>query len=258
MNENSTDPTRRFTSRVADYVRWRPSYPAEVVQCLADETGLPAGSLVADVGAGTGIFSKLLLDAGYRVQAVEPNAAMRDAAEDMLHEVAGFQAIDGTAEQTTLPDQSVDLVTAAQAFHWFDLSATRTEFQRILRPPGRVALIWNSRRLSGSSFLAGYEQLLLEFGTDYGRVRHENVDDNRLQQFFQAPYRKVEFLQEQVLDLEGYLGRLRSSSYVPGPEHPRFTDFIAAAQQLFTKCEKAGTVTIAYDVQVIIGDISAQ
>ena len=139
------DPTRRFTNRVANYARYRPGYPPAVLTCLRDECGLSPGSTVADVGSGTGILTELFLANGNHVYAVEPNEAMRQAAELSLAHYPGFTSVDGRAEATTLADDSVDFVTAGQAFHWFDAAASRVEFNRILRPGGYTALVWNAR-----------------------------------------------------------------------------------------------------------------
>ena len=165
----ASDPTARFTSRVDDYVRARPGYPPEVVRLLETECALGPGKSVADVGSGTGILTRDLLETGATVYAVEPNAAMREAAEAALEPLSppgergrgeGFVSLAATAEATTLPDAAVDLVIAAQAFHWFDRDAARQEFSRILREPRWVALVWNERAESGTPFLEGYETLL--------------------------------------------------------------------------------------------------
>lgn len=248
--------TTRFTDRVADYVRWRPTYPAALLDQLREMTGVQPPASVADIGSGTGIFADLLLQAGYTVQAVEPNAAMRQAAEACLGTHAGFHSVAGTAEQTSLADQSVDLVTAAQAFHWFDLHAARTEFQRIARSPAWTALIWNSRQLASTPFLQAYERLLLEHGTDYAAVRHEQIDHARLTEFFGGPYHQVTLQQQQHLDHDGLIGRLRSTSYVPSPEHPGYPALRDAAERLFAAHAAAGCVTIVYDVQMFVGRLS--
>src|SRR5262249_32515602 len=127
--------------------------------------------------------AEIFLRHGHTVFGVEPNAEMRRAAEQHLHSFPAFRSIDGRAEQTTLSAASVDLVAAAQAFHWFEPHLARGEFLRILRPPGWVALIWNDRRTE-SPFEQAYEQLLRQFGTDYDQVIHRNLDRKGLDQFF--------------------------------------------------------------------------
>lgn len=173
----------RFTSRVDSYLKYRPSYPKEAIDHLYEVVGLRASSNIADIGSGTGIISKLLLERGSYVIAVEPNQAMREAAEQMLESNPQFQSIEGSAESTGLPDQSVDFIVCAQAFHWFDRSATQIEFRRILRPGGRVILIWNSRLTNGTPFREEYNHLLHTYGTDYEKVNHKNISQTMLLSF---------------------------------------------------------------------------
>ncbi|HEX4489010.1 MAG TPA: class I SAM-dependent methyltransferase, partial [Terriglobales bacterium] len=167
--------TERFSSRVDNYVRYRPGYPQEVIEPLRTDCGLTSDSIVADIASGTGIFSKLLLENGNQVFGVEPNAKMRSAGEEFLAAFPNFTSIAGTAEATTLGNHSVDFVTAAQAAHWFSLAESRKEFLRILKPGGWVVLLWNERRIEFSLFLRDYEQLLLTYATDYTEVRHEQT-----------------------------------------------------------------------------------
>ena len=155
-----SSPTERFTSRVETYIKYRPTYPAAVIDLLRSECGLTADAIVADVGSGTGILSELVLKNGNEVIGVEPNQAMRLAAEHLLSSYPRFRSVEGSAEASTLPAASVDLITAGQAFHWFDATAARREFARILKPNGSVALIWNDRQLDSTEFLRGYEALL--------------------------------------------------------------------------------------------------
>jgi SAM-dependent methyltransferase len=170
------DSTRRFSSRVQDYQRFRPGYPPGVVELLRNECGLSERSVVADIGSGTGIFSRLLLETGAEVIGVEPNLEMRHAGEEFLAAYPRFQSVAGTAEATGLAESSIDLMTAAQAAHWFGLEQARREFRRTLKPAGWVALIWNDRRQE-TEFARKYEALLVEFGTDYLEVRR--LDENR-------------------------------------------------------------------------------
>ena len=167
MHPTNTNPTQRFSDRVENYVRYRPSYPKEVLSILQEETEFTSASVIADVDSGTGISTKLFLENGNTVYGVEPNQKMRQAAEAFLQAYPHFRSIAGTAEATTLPDQLVDYVVAAQAFHWFNIPATRQEFARVLKPDGWVVLLWNSRRLNSTPFLQAYEALLQQYGTDY-------------------------------------------------------------------------------------------
>lgn len=247
------DPTTRFSDRVADYVRYRPSYPAEVMETLRQEAGLTAGMPVADIGSGTGIFSTLLLGAGAEVYAVEPNAAMRQAAESRLAPNPLFHSVTGSAEETTIAAKSVGLVTAAQAFHWFDVPRARAEFARILRAGGGVALLWNSRRERSTPFLAAYEALLHRYGTDYAQVNHRGIDARRLLEFFGGELEIRSFSNAQRLDWAGLGGRLLSSSYAPAPGHPDHLPMMAALERLFAEFSQDGQVAIEYDCQLFFG-----
>ncbi|PWK92882.1 methyltransferase family protein [Fulvimonas soli] len=254
---SANDPTRRFSDRVADYVRHRPDYPPALLHWLRRELGASPSWRVADVGAGTGIASKMFLDAGYRVTAVEPNAPMREAAVAWLGGDPRFRAVDGAADATGLPDASVDLVAVAQAFHWFDPPAARREFARILRPGGLAAIWWNSRRLAGTPFLEGYEALLREYGTDYAAVAERHADDASMRAWFGTGLRgEAHFAHAQRLDFDGLLGRLLSSSYAPRPGHPRHEPMKRALRALFDTCAVDGTVSFDYDTRVFAGEVT--
>jgi SAM-dependent methyltransferase len=250
-------PTARFSDRVDDYVRYRPDYPLALLDWLQRELGVDASWRVADIGAGTGISSKMFLDAGYRVTAVEPNAPMRTAAERWLRAYPGFDAVDGGADATGLAAASVDLVTVAQAFHWFDEEAARREFARILRSGGLAAIWWNSRRLSGTRFLEGYEALLQTYGTDYTSVAERYADDAQMRGWFGAGYRgSASFGHGQRLDFEALRGRLMSSSYVPQVGHPGNESMLHALRELFDACAEHGTVSFDYDTRIFAGQLA--
>lgn len=245
-----SDTIDRFSNRVANYVKYRPGYPAGVSQLFRDEMGLRSDSVIADIGSGTGISAKIFLENGNTVYGVEPNAAMREAAEGFLKDFDNFHSIDGTAEGTSLPDGSVDFVIAAQAFHWFEPEKTRSEFKRILRKNGFIALIWNERQLDSTEFLREYEKLLLKFANDYEKVRHENITLQVLQDFFRLPFRRQTFENVQVLDFEGLRGRMLSASYMPAEDSPRFAPMIAGLQTLFAKYSESGKIRVFYDTNV--------
>ena len=210
MNDRPAS-ARRFTDRASDYARWRPGYPSAVVTAIQDVSGLAPGWSVADIGSGTGISAKLFLDFGCTVFGVEPNEAMRGVAEERLGYESGFHSVDGTAEATTLADASVDLVTAAQAFHWFDRPAARREFARILRPPGWVAIIFNER-LTDTTFLHAYEALLHAHAEDYAYVDHRRVTEEMLRAFFGGPFDSRSMPNQQ--DFEFRLRRVEGAAAV--------------------------------------------
>jgi SAM-dependent methyltransferase len=251
------DSTARFADRVADYIRTRPGYPPGVLDLLRTEAGLTCSTVIADVGSGTGISTELFLKNGNTVYGVEPNKEMREAAETLLAGYANFHSVAGTAEETRLPAASVDLVVAGQAFHWFDAPKARAEFLRVLRPGGFVVLMWNTRRLGTTPFLVAYEDLLQRFGTDYREVVHTNVDQSVLAAFFgPGGFRSIKLDNEQVFDLEGARGRLRSSSYTPPVGHPNHEPMMRELEWIFDQHNDGGRVRFEYDTELYIGRLS--
>ncbi len=247
--------TTRFSDRVENYVRYRPGYPAEVLDVLRAEAGLAPGQAVADVGSGTGISARLFLDAGHPVYAVEPNAEMRAAAEAMLGADPRFHSVAGSAEATTLPDASVELVVAAQAFHWFDPAAVAPEWRRILRPGGWIVLLWNTRQTDSTPFLRAYEALLREHGTDYTTVNHENVTDEALRAVLGDGYARRVVPSEQVFDFDALKGRLLSSSYAPNVDHPGHAPVMDALRRIFDEHQRDGRVRFLYDTEIYFGRV---
>jgi SAM-dependent methyltransferase len=242
------DPTKRFSNRVDDYVRFRPTYPAAVVDLLQSEAGLAPSSLIADIGSGTGISAKLFLDHGNTVFGVEPNREMRHAAEMSLDQYPRFRSVDARAEDTTLADHSVDFVVAGQAFHWFDRANCRIEFARILRPGGRVVLMWNNRFTDTTPFLREYEQLICDFAIDYRQVDHRQIDIPAITEFFTpCSFQFRSAPNHQLFDLVGLLGRIASSSYMPVAGHPNHTRMVEAQERLFNQHQQNGRVEIQYD-----------
>lgn len=248
------DPTTRFSDRVAAYVAARPGYPPEVVATLADRAGLGPGAVVADLGAGTGIFTRALLAAGAVVHAVEPNGPMREALVADLGAEPALVVHDATAEATGLASASVDLVTAAQAFHWFDVALVRRECARILRPDGLVALVWNTRLDDAGAFSRGYEALLRRRGTDFAEVDHRRDQAERLAGLFgrDGPERHA-FAHRQVLDRAGIRARLLSSSYAPPPGHPDHEPILAELDALVDAHGEDGRVTLDYRTDLFLG-----
>jgi SAM-dependent methyltransferase len=250
------DVTGRFSDRADDYARARPAYPEAAFDAIATLAALGPSSVVADVGSGTGISSAPLLRRGHRVLGVEPNAAMREAAERAFADEPRFASVAGTAESTTLPDASVDLVVVAQAFHWMDAARARAEFARILRPPRRVALLWNWRRPGGAPFVDAYEALLTRWGTDYEAVKARYRVRESLAGFFSGAHVTRTFAHAQALDLAGVRALLLSASYTPPAGHPDREPMLRALDDAFAAHAHDGTVEIAYDAELHVGRLS--
>lgn len=250
-----TDSVARFSSRVENYAKYRPTYPPAVVDLLKSDCALTPNSTIADVGSGTGILSERFLENGNRVFGIEPNAPMRLYAERSFERFPNFVSIEGTAEATTLEDASVDFVTAAQAFHWFNQSKARDEFARILKPEGWVVLMWNERRVDSTPFLRDYELLLLQYGTDYEKVRHEIAQGEIADFFAPARFTLRSFENLQYFDFESLKGRTRSASYTPEPDDPTFEPFYSRLKEVFQVHEVNGKVTVEYDTRVYYGHL---
>ncbi|MGV3614872.1 MAG: class I SAM-dependent methyltransferase [Fimbriimonas sp.] len=248
------NPTERFSDRVRDYVRYRPTYPPEVIDLLQTECGLQEGTPVADVGAGTGILTRDLLDAGAVVYAVEPNDTMRKAGEEASEGHPRFRSIAAPAEATTLPDECVDIVTCAQAWHWFRHAEAKVEFQRILRPGGWLFLVWNERSTESTPFLTAYEEVLKTHAPEYLRVRHQEFDSKRLGEVFAPePMLRANFPNGQQLDREGFLGRVMSSSYAPKEGDPLHEPLMAALGEVFDRHHTDGEIEFRYTTECYFG-----
>tara|TARA_R110002074_G_scaffold283978_1_gene455618 strand:+ start:1999 stop:2787 length:789 start_codon:yes stop_codon:yes gene_type:complete len=248
--------TSRFSDRVDNYIKYRPGYPSEVLDLLKTRCGFTSDSLIADIGSGTGISSRLFLDHHNTVYGVEPNQEMRHAAEKFLEEYAHFHSINATAEKTHLPADSFDFIVAGQAFHWFDRECARQEFQRIIKPAGWVVLIWNERQTDTTPFLRDYEQMLLEFATDYTQVNHTNLSRADFTRFFHPhPVQTASLPSQQTFDLESLTGRLLSSSYAPNVNQPGYSEILARVQEIFHQHQVNGKVEFKYDTNLYYGHI---
>ena len=247
------ESTKRFSDRVENYVKYRPSYPKEMIDFLF-EKGIQQNSTVCDIGSGTGILSKLLIEKVGKLYALEPNKDMRISADQSLSKYANYQSLQYSAEETKLNNSSIDAITVAQAFHWFDQELCKKEFRRILKPDGLVFLIWNNR-INNTPFLQGYDDLLYEYGTDYASVNHQNLTDNALENFIDNNFKKTVFNNFQEFNLEGFLGRAFSSSYTPTAGHPNYEIFLLELKRLFNKHQQNETVRFNYLTEVYSGNM---
>jgi ubiquinone/menaquinone biosynthesis C-methylase UbiE len=249
------DSKKRFSNRADYYAKYRPRYPETILTFMENELGFSPASVVADIGSGTGLLTEIFLRHGNSVFGVEPNEDMRKAAENFLSQYSKFTSVDGSAEATNLPAASVDFVTAAQAFHWFDQMKARREFSRILTPNGWVLLVWNSRRNS-PGFMEAYERLVSEFGNQLHarRTAHDRVGEQALRDFFDK-YKLKTFNNSQALDFEGLAGRLLSSSYVPLQNEPGYAPMMECLRKLFDCYQEGGLVRLEYETETYYGQL---
>lgn len=245
--------TERFADRVENYIKYRPTYPPGVISFLNQKIDFNPSMTVADVGSGTGISTELFLRNGNKVYAIEPNKEMREAADKLLADYPGYISMNGGSEASNLPDHSVDLIVAAQAFHWFDRDAFKKESKRIGRAGAHCLLIWNERKVE-SAFEIAYEELLLKYGTDYQKVDHRNIREDDLRAFF-APHPIISqvLYNEQIFDFDGVKGRLLSSSYAPNVGEPHFEPMIAYLREIFDAHQEDGKVSFSYDCNLFLG-----
>ncbi len=248
--------TNRFSDRVENYFKHRPGYPDTIIPYLKKNFQIRNNSLIADIGSGTGISSELFLKQGFNVIGIEPNKEMREAAEKLLSKYDGFTSVNASAEQTGLDDNFADMIVAGQAFHWFDLEKCKAEFKRILKPDGIVCLMWNERLIDSNEFLREYEKLILQYGTDYEKVKHTRLgseDEEAIDEFFAPEKFEVYSVPNyQYLDYEGFKGRLLSSSYIP-QSGDRFESMMGEMKLLFDKYQKDGKVVLEYVTRVYTG-----
>ena len=252
MNDNNfyMDPKLRFSSRVSNYVKYRPKYPSTIIEFLTNEIILSKDSIIADIGSGTGILSQLFLENGNMVYGIEPNSEMRNAAEKILKQYEYFISIEGAAENTTLNDNSIDLISAGQAFHWFDVNKTKKEFKRILKSSGYVILIWNIRKKTTPGFQMDYEQFVLKYGKDYKEILKQ---DKNIDLLFE--YKRKSFYNSQLFNYDAFLGRVLSSSYIPLANEPNYDEMVKEVKELFDKYQKKGFIKIEYNTILYYGQL---
>lgn len=257
MNEKEKfDSVGRFTNRVENYINYRPHYPVEIISFLNTECGFDQSKIIADIGSGPGISCEHFIANGNTVYAVEPNPEMRKAAEQIYSDSKNFISVNGTAETTTLGSNSIDLIIAGQAFHWFDREKCKTEFKRILRLDGYVILMWNDKTAS-NDFMKSYYNLIKKYGTDYEKINHTNVDDNVIGKFFSPQtFQKKSFIHTHPLDYKGLEGRLLSSSYIP-LEGDSSEGMISELRNMFEKYNANGNIGMEYQTNLYYGKLNS-
>ena len=257
ISTHELDPTGRFTDRVDFYTRYRPAYPKQILDILKRDCGFNRASVVADIGSGTGILSKLFLQNGNTVFGIEPNSEMRKAGEQYLKDFSNFVSVQATAESTKLMAKSVDFIAAGQAFHWFDIEKCKIEFHRVVKDAGWLVLIWNDRLSDTTPFLKAYENLLHTHGTDYNKVQHRTINKDLVQPVFGSlEFRYTTFENSQVLDYESLEGRLLSSSYVPNKSDPGYESMIEALHSMFDEFQTNGEVRFEYETKMFYGQLN--
>jgi ubiquinone/menaquinone biosynthesis C-methylase UbiE len=250
------DAKQRFSNRVSEYVRYRPSYPPALLELMRTECSLRPDHAIADIGSGTGLLTKLFLENGNPVFGVEPNAEMRAAGEHVLQGCTNFSSVSGSAEATTLPSQAVDFITAGQAFHWFNVELAAKEFRRILKPGGWVVVVWQDRRMEDTPFAQAYEDLLERYGVDYKRVKDAYPETEKIRTFFDSgSFHTRDLPNHQVFDWEGLRGRLRSSSYAPTESHANYAPMIAHLRRIFDQHHENGSVRMDYFARTYFGHL---
>jgi SAM-dependent methyltransferase len=254
-----TDPRQRFTGRVDDYERYRQRYPAaEVIALLREWCNLDPSWLIADIGAGTGMLSEVFLNNGNRVIAVEPNAEMRAPCESLRSQWPELKVVDASAEETTLPDGSVDMVAAGRAFHWFDRDRALPEFRRILQPQGWIALVSAGRARDGSEQTEAFEKLLTGYGRDFSYIRAGLRVHDHMEEILPVDLHQAQIPSDQHLTWDEFRGHTLSLSVVPRPGDPGFEDFERALRVYFDQFAVSGVFAMETTCWITAGRLSTQ
>jgi len=246
---HTMQPLSRFSNRAADYAQYRPSYPKAAIDAILENLGEPSQLVAADMGAGTGISSRLLAERGVQVLALEPNLAMRQAAQPHPRVVLR----DGTAEQTALPTASIDLVTCFQSFHWFEPQSALAEFRRILKRSRRLALVWNDRNQQ-DEFQQSYNRLVRQVSNNHPAERRLIAVNPLFSSPHFAKVQRFVLAYKQAVDLPGLIGRATSTSYIP-QEGPAYEQLISGLQELHARFKDShGLVELVYNTSVYLAE----
>ena len=246
--------TNRFSNRVDNYVKYRPSYPIQLIDYLVSEIGVNKESTISDIGSGTGIFSKLLINKVKTIYCIEPNNEMRQYSEEIFKSYNNCHVNNGTAEATELEDNSIDFITVAQAFHWFNIRKTMKEFRRITKLNGIMILIWNNR-LTNTKFLNMYEYGLKKYANDYNEVNNKNISEAEIRKCYNSDMKRVTFNNFQEFDFVGVMGRLLSSSYAPLEGTENYKRLREIIKEAYDKGAINGKVRFNYETELYWGTL---
>lgn len=251
MNED------KFNGMGKIYSKYRPSYPFGFIDYLFTDVGISQSSTIADIGCGTGILTRQLLEKGCKVYGIEPNADMRVIAENNLKDFIGFTYVDGSAENTTIDDNSVDYITVAQAFHWFDMEKFKKECQRILKPGGKVILVWNNRDNKSELVMENYKvnhKYCKNFKGFSGGM-YDKINDDDFSDFFNSKYETKVFLNNLIFDMDGFIGRNLSSSYALKINDPQYDNYVNELKKIYKKYSNHGQLIMPNLTRSYVGNV---
>lgn len=249
------DNRKQFDGKSEIYSRYRPDYPVDIILLLKENAGFKDDSIIADIGSGTGLFAKLFLRNGNTVYCVEPNSDMRNRAVRDIGEFNNCILVNGSAEKTTLPENAVDFIVAAQSFHWFDPVLAKKEFSRILKPGGFIALVWNDRKELPEGINHDYEAICRKYSKNYHESGSKVLNEEALKNFFNGDYKLLVIEHNQKLDLEGLKGRYFSASYAINEEDDHYEELLKSFEEAFLRNQKNGFVKLEYETKVYLGTL---
>jgi ubiquinone/menaquinone biosynthesis C-methylase UbiE len=247
----------RFDNLVENYALYRPKYPDELPALLEQKSLLDKTDIIADIGCGTGISSELFLKNGYNVIGIEPGDKMYAYCKKTLSNYPNFSIVKGNAQNTLLKNTSVNTIIAAQAFHWFNNTEAKKEFLRILKPKGRLIIIWNERLTEENEFSKSYENLIIKYSTDYKSVDHRNITNWQIEEFFKPfNYSFFSLNNKQILDYKGLEGRLLSSSYIIKKTNSKYENMLTELKVLYNKFQINNYIQLNYITKIYAGKIN--
>ena len=251
--------TERFSGRVEAYIAYRPRFPRGIITFLREHGALPEDAVVADVGAGTGMLAEIFLETGHRVIAVEPNAEMLQACRELASQRPALEVVEGTAEATTLPDASVDLIAVGRAMHWFDWPRAHREFERILRPGGWVLVATNGHRDSGAAVSNQLSEILRRWRTDSAEADTRRDFKQRLQEFLDtSSWQRTTLHHSMTVDFATLLGYAESLSAIPRPGERGYEGMVPELRAVFAEYQREGMLVTPLVCELFLGRLRAE